>query len=241
MKPPWASQDPCWRTMIKLINHVETIHRKTKLKQPWSGKTTFYHQDPSFLQRRSFSFFGLLEFPISNKSAQSHFSQDLDWFTWAWDVSCHAYVLNSILCINLHFAVLIYNLFILPRIWFHPSHDTHFHLFHPMFFRVHVGSKMCVQENVEHIHQTAGSQAVVSCSSLSVSLPGGSKWHRPNLGTVAGTNYITNLNILNNAPVYFGRIPPKSPYICIVWYPPKWWFNDAGFFGRWIFETGPHE
>ena len=97
-KQSWASQDPCWRTMIKLINHVETIHRETTMIKQNNLLS------PSFLQRRSFSFFGLQEFPISNKSAQSHFSQDLGWFTWAWDIlSCLMFwtVYLALICILL--------------------------------------------------------------------------------------------------------------------------------------------
>lgn len=44
-KQSWASQDPCWRTMIKLINHVETIHRETTMirqNNPFSPRSKLF-------------------------------------------------------------------------------------------------------------------------------------------------------------------------------------------------------
>ena len=137
VEEPWSS----WLIMLK----------QSTVKQPWSGKTTFYHQ--AFCNVAHFLFLAYWNFRF-----QTNRPSLISVRTWVdspeLETSCHAYVLNCILCINWHFAVLIYNLFILPRIWFHLSHGP-MNLFHPMFFWVHVGSKMCVQENVEHIHQSA--------------------------------------------------------------------------------------
>lgn len=105
VEEPWSS----WLIMLK----------QSTVKQPWSGKTTFYHQ--AFCNVAHFLFLAYWNFRF-----QTNRPSLISVRTWVdspeLETSCHAYVLNCILCINWHFAVLIYNLFILPRIWFHPSH-----------------------------------------------------------------------------------------------------------------------
>ena len=160
--------------------------KQSTVKQPWSDKTTFYHQ--AFCNVAHFLFWltGISDFkqigPVSFQSGLGLIHLSLRHL-------CHAYVLNCILCINLHFAVLIYyNLFILP-IWFHPSYMDQWICSTRCSFGFMLAPK-CVSRKTWNTSTTScrWTQAVVSgSSSLSVSLPGGSKWHRPNLGTVAGS------------------------------------------------------
>lgn len=63
---------------------------------------------------------------------------------------CHAYVLNCILCINLHFAVLIYNLFNFTKNMIPPFTWTHESV--PPDVRGFMLAPKCVSINVEHIH-----------------------------------------------------------------------------------------